>query len=293
MKISFIVTSVKIVPELTCLITEILKQSRSEPEIDFQLVTVTQFSNVLMKDFENQLKEDYTSIIHINTDGRFGYFSTFNLALEQKEIIDSDLFVFMNDDIIIPSNFLNVIKQSTLDRGILYAPLVRKINAAIQLSVFRKNYSKLTMFFRFYDEGLYSKVGRLLRTLDTKTENINRNRYTVFGCCFIMNQTAVTQMGKFDDRIFLYYEEVFLFAMVRKFNWECKVLTNLSINHRGGATTTRRFTPIRSHMDKQSAIYVAKEYLGFNRTQLLILRMYKLLEIFSRQLISLISKGLD
>ena len=290
MKISVIISSVTIVPELAPLITELLKQAMAEPDIHFQLVAVTQYSSELVSTFRNQLKENYESLLHINTHHKLGYFGTFNLALKQNEVNDSDLFVFTNDDISVPPSFLRLIKESSLALPILYAPLVRNVNGTTQLSVFRKSYSRLSMFFRLYDEGLYSKLGHVLGVLDTKIRNINKNRHTVFGCCFIMNQVAINQIKSFDDNIFLYYEEVFLYAMARQFNWDCQVLTLLSVNHYGGRTAPEKYTFTRSDLDRRSALYVAQKYLYFNSTQLLVLQIFKQFELCIRSLIRFFGK---
>lgn len=210
MTVSIIIASTgKIVPELIPLIEELIRQTRLHFEINFRIILVTQYNSDVKKELQEGLNENYKHITHINTNRKTGYFGKFNLALEQGQVFNSDIFVFMNDDIVIKSNFLDIIKQVLLDHEILYAPLVYEPDGKIQLSVFRKNYSKFSIFFRYYDEGLYTRVGRFLNILNTNIQNINENRSTVYGCCFIMNWPTITQVVRFDANIFLYYEEIF------------------------------------------------------------------------------------
>lgn len=73
--------------------------------------------------------------------------------------------------------------------------------------------------------------------------------------------------------------------MARKFKWECKVLTDVFITHSAGGTVTKNFTLLRSYIDMESAIYVAKQYLNFNSGQLLMLGIFRWFELCIRQLI--------
>jgi GT2 family glycosyltransferase len=237
-----------------------------------------------MSQLYEKLGHDLERIQCHNSESPIGYFANLNKALEHYEGEPHDFYVFTNDDITIHPGFLDDILKCPTERPILYAPLIKDKNGDVQMSVYRKDYTKLGMFWRINDEGLYTRISSRLGFKVRRPSDINKGRYTVYGCCFIMNALSLKDIGELDGDIFLYYEEAYFSVMVKKFGWDCKVLEDTEINHVAGATMTKGYYINRSRIDMQAALCVAERYMGFNGLQLLALRIFKWIELVVRQI---------
>lgn len=61
----------------------------------------------------------------------------------------------------------------------------------------------------------------------------------ITGACLLLNTTALREMGMFDERFFLYWEDADLCFRLRKAGWRLAVADSAHIWHRGSATTGR------------------------------------------------------
>ncbi len=82
----------------------------------------------------------------------------------------------------------------------------------------------------------------------------------VIGAFFLVRRTAFQAVGGFDERFFLYYEEIDLAQRMRMVGWTCFYHAGIAASHVGGvcADADRRFS--RRHSRKSRSIYARRYF---------------------------------
>lgn len=208
---------------------------------------------------------------------RFDRFLSIHKAEDSNEII-----VFSNDDVIFATDFIANLTDTPVDDRIV-GPLIRTPDGSWQTSMFRKRFSFFRLMFRIHDGGLYSRFFRLPTSLD----GLNEDRFTVDGCCFILNEGTLRRFGRrFDFVSFLYMEEVLFQALHDRFGIRSEVCKNLMITHLGGASLPHVWSAGKSKIQLDSVTAVSRAYLGHTPWQTAILRGWFRLESLARRVIA-------
>lgn len=171
-------------------------------------------------------------------DGRDrGMLAKFNAGLRAvgTQAVEAPIWIFCNDDLIVNESFVAGLSSLRGAGAGLYGPFIRTPDGRVQYSLCRRRYTKLGLFLRVWDGGFYSKVfGRFLSARPDDSQWLNRGRETVDGCCFIFTGDTIGHLGQFDESFYLYFEEVYLQWLVRRYRLHCAVLPELQVVHLGG-----------------------------------------------------------
>jgi GT2 family glycosyltransferase len=81
---------------------------------------------------------------------------------------------------------------------------------------------------------------------------------TVLGAVFMMPIDAFRLVGGFDERYFMYYEEVDLFKMVRQKGFRVYFMTDVFAVHYGGEATKQEYAKMRFEQQRSLLIYIRK-----------------------------------
>lgn len=277
MKQYYIIASVRASDHLTATIASINESAGFAGEH----VTIVVAGGVLSTELRGIALGKYVELRVANDYRDRGMLAKFNTGLEslKGETTDDAVVFFCNDDIIMDRFFVNNLSISDFTAPVLLGPIVRTPDGSLQRSMFRKRYGKMDMFFRVWDGGLYTKLfGRWVLARCRLDADLNKGRLTVDGCCFGLNGAALAQMVRFDDRIYLYYEEVFLQNCASIWRWHCSVREDLAIVHLGGASESHGWSARRSSIQMKSALYVARSYLNFGALGVGLLGVYRWFE---------------
>ena len=68
----------------------------------------------------------------------------------------------------------------------------------------------------------------------------------VCGACMLICRKSLDEIGSFDERFFLYWEEVDWCKRAHNNNWEIHFLTNTSVKHEGGVSA-KEVGPVASN----------------------------------------------
>jgi len=242
---------------------------------------------------EEQLDSFYASTKNLGLNSTLilhredkGLLARFNRALETlDDLNDDDILLFCNDDLLLDEGF---VKQlfSLPSKGYLAGPMARGVDGHVQISIYRKKFTPWLLFWRLYDGGLYSIFlnKERLRKMD-----INLDRETVDGCCFILPGNVIKQIGgRFDDSIYLYGEEIYLQYLVRSYNLKCFVDHKLTLIHSGGATLTNNWTVWRSKVQRKSRLYAAKRYMNCNTFVIALIYIHATTEMGIRRSLNIL-----
>lgn len=86
----------------------------------------------------------------------------------------------------------------------------------------------------------------------------------ITGACLLLNTTALREVGMFDERFFLYWEDADLCFRLRKAGWRLAVADSAHIWHRGSATTGRN-PRLRSFHSARSLVLFLSNHERFSR----------------------------
>ena len=97
----------------------------------------------------------------------------------------------------------------------------------------------------------------------------------VMGSALFVRGTAVKEVGNFDDRFFMYFEDIDLCKRLQKKNKKIYLISSIKVNHKGGSSSDESISEAREltrnwHWMWSSFIY-HKKYKGFLISLLIIL----------------------
>lgn len=84
------------------------------------------------------------------------------------------------------------------------------------------------------------------------------------GSCMLMEKEYFWQIGSFDPRTFLYYEENILFKKVQRSNRRNYLCTNIKCIHLGAQSTSKTPSLFMYRVGQKSVDYYVKNYLEYN-----------------------------
>jgi GT2 family glycosyltransferase len=109
----------------------------------------------------------------------------------------------------------------------------------------------------------YPSVGSVLRfDLTGKTEAPNLTAGWIQGCCLLMRVAALEQVGVFDDRFFLFWEDTDLSRRLEADGWRLDIAPEARVVHVGHASVFRPDIAARTHRQG-----LRSRYLYFSKYQ--------------------------
>lgn len=188
---------------------------------------------------------------------------------------DFDYFLFSNDDIVIESeNILNSLAQIFLTHPDVAAvgPQIVDIDGCQQnptnnyISPMRKLRWKLFDFLNFHPKKILHTNKQKLREDYT---------YWVSGAFFMADAKKFLEVGGFDERTFLYYEEAILAERFLKKQYKEFFLPSVKVQHLDGGTTKKNNSMKQlMKINKQSSLIYYHHYRHVHPISLLIYRLF-------------------
>ncbi|MDD3341911.1 MAG: glycosyltransferase family 2 protein [Bacilli bacterium] len=97
------------------------------------------------------------------------------------------------------------------------------------------------------------------------------------GCFFLLSLKVLEEVGYFDEKVFLYYEESILARKIEKINKQIVLDTSVSVFHNHAVTINKNLTRIKKYKTlKKSQRYFQKQY---NHANGFILGIHKTIEV--------------
>ncbi len=171
--------------------------------------------------------------------------------------------VFLNSDTIVPTGTLTELVRFMDERpraGACSPRLVRPDGHA-QPFAFGGDPTPGYLFVRGW-----ARVFRHRWLHDWETRQIQRVDW-VSGACLVARRDALEQIGGFDERYFLYFEDNDLCLRLRRAGWEVWYNPAVTITHLGGASAQQSSSAIRWY-DASLRYFYAKHYSALARAAL-------------------------
>lgn len=225
--------------------------------LSFEKIIVVDNGGNFEPSFENNLKV-------FKNRKNLGFAAGVNIGIKYALLKKADYILLLNNDTIVEEDFLSKLIAKSLKENIgILAPAIK----------FHKS-GKVV-----YDLG--GKLNVLFgRTTHNEVDKLDGNKLQVVdyvsGCCMLIKRQVLEKVGFFDERFFLYYEDVDFCLRAKKAGFKTYVLPSVSVYHKlsksvGGVSN------IAVYNQTKSALLFGKKYFGS-------FRLPNLLFIFSQSI---------
>ena len=210
----------------------------------------------------DELSKEFPTIHYIRSERNLGFAGGTNLGLRTALETDAQSFLIINNDTKAAPTMLSELKNAlfTEDSG-LTAPLIY-----------------------YYDspQEIWSSGGKinpcLLMPLDSHSRNETLHapveRSFVSGCCCLIKRELLEKVGLFDERFFLYFEDLDFSMRVNKAGFKMMIIPSAKLYHKvskssGGESSDNE----RYHYALSSGIYYRKYLNIFNAIPIILFRL--------------------
>ena len=207
------------------------------------------------------IRRKYSDVLLIESGENLGFAKANNLAIK---FVKSPLILFLNSDTIIQEKALTGM-VNFLDEN----PSVGAVGCKI-----RDNLGKVQelptqwlvnplakfMELMIYSEKTIPFVKHIIPYQDPEQSGYVKYLY---GACLMVRRKAFIQAGYFDDRFFMYCEDVDLCYRIRQKNFKIYYLSNYAIIHLVGGSTKTNKNELSTQIMCDSISKLAQKYYGY------------------------------
>ncbi len=179
-------------------------------------------------------------------------------------LVDSELVLFLNPDTILINDLIGEVIDIFAENqsiGVVGPGLITP-NGILQYG-FGKTPTVFTIIFEFLKSGWYNKLMFYLK-LPYRIKEVD----WVSGGCLFSKSTIIKRIGGFDEKMFMYAEDVDLCLRIKKEGYFIKYASNLQIVHIGGKSQIQnREQALISNF--QSRLYFINKYYNGHKSTFL------------------------
>ncbi|WP_411698216.1 glycosyltransferase family 2 protein [Conyzicola sp.] len=204
-----------------------------------------------------------TAVTVVEPGKNLGYGKAMNLGA--TETVDSEWLLLSNPDLTLsPGAIDELVRVGDSDPRIgAVGPLIRTPSGEIYPSARRLPSLRNGVGHAIF--GQVWKTNPWTRSYLADRENPPRQRDAgwLSGACILVRRAAFEQVGGFDDKFFMYFEDVDLCARIGRADWRIVYAPSAELMHVGGASTDRvNRAMIRVHHESAYS-YLAARYTGW------------------------------
>ncbi|HCC08676.1 TPA: hypothetical protein DEP81_01700 [Candidatus Woesebacteria bacterium] len=224
-----------------------------------------------------ELKEKlakYPQAVYIESPGNIGFAAGNNLGIKRALEDDVDIIVLINNDTLVPEDLI---------LKILASPIVEKTTGAVGgLIYFAKG-------FEFEDKYSKDELGKVIwyaggeydwdnvyakhigvNEVDKGQYDGQRETDFITGCLFITKAEVLKEVGLFDERYCLYFEDSDLGMRIKKAGYKLIVDSNVKLWHKV-AQSSGIGSPLNDYFITRNRLLFGMDYAR-TRTKLALLR---------------------
>jgi GT2 family glycosyltransferase len=196
-------------------------------DIEFEIIVVDNNSpERIIEKFPEEFKE--VNFFFRNVNDGFGAGCNYGASKAKGEY-----FIFVNPDIIFEENFLinfiNIL-ESRKEIGII-SPLFKTFDNKIKYS-FNKFPDITWEFYEFLGSGFNKRINSLLHKVEITSKSNNPLIVDwVTGACLFIRSELFKSLNGFDEKFFLYYEDVDLQLRAYKSGYKVACLPSVAVKH--------------------------------------------------------------
>jgi GT2 family glycosyltransferase len=206
------------------------------------------------------VKEDFPQFQLVNSGANLGFGKANNLA---RELVKSDLVLFLNPDTVLLANSLTPMiefMRQHPETGALGCKMLYPDGGVQEqgLQYFPSPWKEFLSSL-FISTGTRNGMRRFLPYLDP-----NRSAYAtkLYGGCLLARKTVLDQVGWFDERYFMYAEDVDLCRAISDQGWKLFYLSTAEIIHVAGGVSKKAPSGFSVLMKCESIAALMRKYYG-------------------------------
>lgn len=240
---------------------------------DYRVIVVDNGSNDGSGD---KLKSKFPEIVLLKNEKNLGFTGGNNTGIEFALNEGFELVMLLNNDTIVTPDFASS----------LVAVLQQDLNiGAIQPKIMFNQEREV-----IWNAGSsFSKVWHLTKTIgmgeaDKGAYDKQMEIPWVTGCCFLTKSSIIREVGKLDDRFFIYYEDTDWSFRIKKAGYKLVYEPSSKIYHEVGKSNDNRETfgegnlsPFSHYVNIRNHIFIVRRYAkGFFFITSMLYQLYKL-----------------
>jgi GT2 family glycosyltransferase len=234
----------------------------------------------------DMVTECFPDVMLINSGGNLGFARANNVGLPH---VKAPLVLYLNPDTEVTNHALMQMVEF-LRRNPAYGALgcrIRNVDGTVQPLGLQWFPSPLTELLKFLvvSEQTRHRLPSLFPSHNPATSGEVKK---LFGACLLVRRSVLNQVGAFDERFFMYCEDVDLCYRITRAGWRLFYLAEAEILHHGGASSVNSFSSfsvlmmcesfskfMRKHHGPLGGIaYRAVAFLGAQACLLLLCALY-------------------
>ncbi len=202
------------------------------------------------------LAADFPQVRLIQNRENVGFARANNQAIERSA---GEYILLLNPDTVVHPGALAMLEKflhNTPSAGAV-GPLTLNPDGTLQTSA----YPAPTLFregWRLLHLDALKPVGEYRQSAWVRTEA--RPVDNLLGACILLRRAALAQVGVFDERYFIYSEEIDLCFRLRRAGWQLFWLPTASIVHFGGQSTHQVAETMFLHLYRGKILYFKKHH---------------------------------
>jgi GT2 family glycosyltransferase len=223
-----------------------------------------------------KLAEEFPEVIFHQNNSNLGFTGGNNVGLKLALASDFEYSLLLNNDTIVEPNFLEQLINYMEDNDTC---------AAVQPKIFYLHNKALLWNAggKFHSWIGISRTIGLGKSDSAKYANIQSTDW-ISGCCMLIKNSVVEQVGLLDENFFAYYEDVDWSLRIRKAGYHLTYIPQSTIYHAAGASVKRdirinegNLNPVIHFYDTRNHLYLLrKHHKGFKLFINLIFQLFKI-----------------
>lgn len=212
----------------------------------------------------------FPEVLVINSGGNLGFGRANNLAIPYTE---APLIIFLNPDTIIINDAIKLMIEfinKNPQVGALGCKCINTTEQSSNLNIddkvqplglqwFPTPFNELLSLLFLSDKT----IKKFKHFLPYKDPNTNGYVLKLYGACYMVRRKILDQIGYFDDRYFMYVEDVDLSRRITDAGWKLYYLSDAVIIHIGSAASINVYNQFSTLMMCESATKYIHKYHGF------------------------------
>jgi hypothetical protein len=191
-------------------------------------------------------------------ENNLGFAAGFNAGIEKALSLGCNYILILNNDTVACPNMVpSLLKEiNNTDIGVV-APII---------------------YYYSNPNNIWSAGGNLLPFLATtlnahsRSQNLHAPTRRTFlsGCCLLLRREVISSIGGFDERFFMYYEDLDFFARLKKTKWKAMVVPSAKLLHKVSMSSGGEINEKERYLMAYSSVVYYKKHMNPSNQVLII-----------------------
>lgn len=231
--------------------------------------------------FISELKKDYPHLIIIENRENTGFAKGCNIGIKKALESGSEYILLLNNDTLVSPDLVNSL--------ILYAKSDTHIGVVSPKIYFAKRFEYHKNRYNDKDLGKVIWYGggiidwdnvyashRGIDEVDKSQYDEMRDTDFATGCAMLIKKSTIDKIGLFDEKYFLYFEDIDYSLRVKKFGMKIKYFPGTHLWHKNASSSGKPGSNIHIYYQNRNRLYFGFKYASLRTKKSLVIDSIKL-----------------